>query len=128
MDRPITQMVNNANTYLKNNAAIGNPEIFVIALSDVADTGLKDGVPTVPANHFEAKRLETYADGSTNVDAFIDLIHSKIVIDPCKETAENRWVGTYGPDQFGPMIRAFIFPRSAWQPYATIPAPSSTRI
>jgi hypothetical protein len=116
-DRPITQMVNVANTYLKNNAAIGtkisNPEIFVIALSDVPNTGLRDGVASQPDFYFKATKLERYADGTTNVDGFVNQIHSKVVLEPCQAQADNQWVGSVPPSN-APEVSGLSYPQVGW--------------
>jgi Flp pilus assembly protein TadG len=113
-DRPITQMVNNANTYLKNNAAlgtkIGNPDIFVIALSDIPNTGLRDGVASQTDYYFQAKKLERYADGTTNVDNFVNQIHSKVVLEPCQAEADNKWAKYVSP-QNAPEGTRFTYPQ-----------------
>jgi len=94
-DRPITQMGNVSEEYLRPNA-----EVYVIALSDFATTGLKERVASFPEYFIPARSLEWFdtngdgKDDTTNVDQIIDFIQANIGQGDCVANAENRWVGT----------------------------------
>ncbi len=94
-DRPITQMGNVSEQFLRPNA-----EVYVIALSDFATTGLKERVASFPEYFIPARSLEwldTDNDGeddTTNVDQIIDFIQANVGQGDCVANAENRWVGT----------------------------------
>jgi hypothetical protein len=80
-DRPITQMIDTSRNDLRNEDT--KAEVFVIALSAIPSTGLRDGVASSSNYYFSAEALEVYQDGSTNVDAIIDTISAKVETGGC---------------------------------------------
>jgi hypothetical protein len=94
-DRPITQMGNVSEEYLRPNA-----EVYVIALSDFATTGLKERVASFPEYFIPARSLEWFdtdgdgEDDTTNVDQIVEFIQANVGQGECVANAENRWVGS----------------------------------
>lgn len=97
-DRPITQMVSTSTSYLRNQTV--NAQVFVIALSNIPSTGLKDGVASSSSYFFSAESLIKNADGTTNVDKVIDEIATKVVQGNCLPGADGANRGTIPSDQF----------------------------
>jgi hypothetical protein len=99
-DRPITQMGNVSEQFLRPNA-----EVYVIALSNFATTGLKERVASFSDYFVSVPSLEwkdTDNDGvddTTNVDQIVDYIQAKVGQGDCIANAENRWVGTMTSDE-----------------------------
>ncbi len=99
-DRPITQMGNVSEQFLKDNA-----EVYVIAMSNFATTGLKERVASFPEYFIPARSLEWYdtdgdgTDDTTNIDQIIDFIQANVGQGECIANAENRWVGTMSADE-----------------------------
>lgn len=95
-DRPITQMINVSQTYLTS-GMYGPTDVYVVAISHVATTGLSDGVPTNSTDYFfPAPSLETYADGTNNVDAIIDTIYSRTLPNAtiCQPMTAGDWASS----------------------------------
>lgn len=81
MDRPITQMIDTSSKELRNDNI--KAEVFVIALSSIPSTGLRDGVASSSNYYFSAEALTYNKDGSTNVDTIIDTISAKVESGGC---------------------------------------------
>jgi hypothetical protein len=81
LERPITQMINVSANNLRNTTI--NASVFVIALSSIPSTGLKDGVASSSSYFFSAENLTTDASGKTNVDGIIDTINAKVELGDC---------------------------------------------
>lgn len=75
-DRPITQMINVSQDYLKSQL-YGPTDVSVVALSNVPTTGLRDGVASSVNHFFFAPSLEIYPDGTNNIDAIIDALYAR---------------------------------------------------
>jgi len=109
-DRPITQMGNVSEEYLKDNA-----EVYVIALSDFATTGLKERVASFPEYFISAPSLEWYdtngdgEDDTTNIDQIVEYIQANVGQGDCIANAENRWVGEMSSDESD--ARIFTWPK-----------------
>jgi hypothetical protein len=97
-DRPITQMINASSTNLRNSTI--NASVFVIALSSIPSTGLKDGVASSSSYFFSAESLTTKADGTTNVDGIIDTINSKVELGDCIPGPSGSTASAVQTDQF----------------------------
>ncbi len=80
LDRPVTQAVKVSQDILQANGV----QVYVIALSDLPSTGLAGGVSSRPETYFPVPFLETYADGSTNVDRVVTTINERITNDRCQ--------------------------------------------
>jgi hypothetical protein len=82
-DRPITQMIKTSQTYLRNTTT--NAEVFVIALSNIDATGLRDGIPSTTSYYYPATELKILdtASGKTNVDEIIETISAKVTTGKC---------------------------------------------
>jgi Flp pilus assembly protein TadG len=97
-DRPITQMVNTSNSYLRNQSV--NAQVFVIALSNIPSNGLKDGVASSSSYFFSAESLIEYPNGTTNVDKIIDEINTKVEVLACQPGADGVDRGTIPSNEF----------------------------
>ncbi|MGC8950067.1 pilus assembly protein TadG-related protein [Chloroflexus sp.] len=98
MDRPITQMVNMANT-IKSNQSI-QTDIYVLALSSIPATGLRDGVATTPRHFYTAETLESGPDGLNNVDRIMLAINAEIERGPCMSGSDGEWRATIPGNHF----------------------------
>ncbi|MBX0327615.1 VWA domain-containing protein [Oscillochloris sp. ZM17-4] len=98
MDRPITQMITTSQDKLRNDTV--QAEVFVIALSSIPSTGLRDGVPSSTNYYFAAEGLETYADGTTNVDTIIDTINERVELGDCIAGPSGTSTGTIPSNEF----------------------------
>ncbi|MGQ9926289.1 MAG: VWA domain-containing protein [Chloroflexaceae bacterium] len=87
LDRPITQAVKVSREFLQANG-IG---VYVIALSNIPDTGLRDGIASFPSYFFSARYLQYNADGSTNVDAIMQAINTQVETGICEPRADGAW-------------------------------------
>ena len=85
LDRPITQAVN-----ISEQMKSRQQEIFVVALSNIPDTGLRDGIASFPSYFFSARELQRNADGSTNVDAIMEAINNIVESGVCERRADPR--------------------------------------
>ncbi|NJN15340.1 MAG: VWA domain-containing protein [Oscillochloris sp.] len=93
-DRPITQMVNVSTDLIKNNAALQvgdtKPTVYVLALSNIPEAGLKDGVATSSINFFPAEDLEVNkATGRNNVEDIMILINKQVESGACIAQTED---------------------------------------
>ncbi|RMD79351.1 MAG: VWA domain-containing protein, partial [Chloroflexi bacterium] len=98
MDRPITQMVNMANT-IKSNQSI-QTDIYVLALSSIPATGLRDGVASTPRHFYTAETLEPGPDGLNNVDRIMLAINAEIKRGSCMRGSDGEWRATIPGDHF----------------------------
>lgn len=85
MDRPITQMVRTSKERIQANSNVKG-EVYVLALSSIPETGLKDGVASTPSHFFAIPDLTRDAKGLTNVDKVILSINEKVEIGQCVPT------------------------------------------
>lgn len=108
-DRPISQMIDTSSRYLRNDTT--KAEVFVIALSSIASTGLSTGVPSSENYFFSAETLENYADGTTNVDAIIDKINAKVEANGCITGPSGTTTGTITQSEFGTNPSGFAYPQ-----------------
>ncbi|NTW98219.1 MAG: VWA domain-containing protein, partial [Oscillochloris sp.] len=110
-DRPITQMIKTSQQYLRN--ATVNAEVFVIALSNIPSTGLRDGVPSSTNYFFAAEGLEIIdpATGKTNVDAIIDTISDKVTIGDCIAGPSGTSTGEISSAEFVDGTNGFQYPQ-----------------
>ncbi|WP_322488205.1 VWA domain-containing protein [Chloroflexus sp.] len=97
-DRPITQMVKNANA-IKSNQSI-QTDIYVLALTAVPPTGLRDGVATTPRHFYIADTLERGSDGLNNVDRIMLAINADLERSPCMSGSDGEWRGTIPGNHF----------------------------
>jgi hypothetical protein len=86
-DRPISAMVNTSNEFLKPLA-----DVYVVALSSIPSTGLRDGVASFTSFYAEAPTLTRDADGRTNVDRIFENINTQIEYGDCVPQADNQWL------------------------------------
>ncbi len=96
LDRPITQAVKVSRQDLQANGI----EVYVVALSHIPDTGLRDGVASFPSYFFSAKDLQRNADGSTNVDAIMRAINTQVENGICEPRADAAWTNVIPPENF----------------------------
>lgn len=87
MDRPITQMVRVSKERIQANANVKG-EVYVLALSNIPDTGLKDGVASTPSHFYAIPDLQKDAKGLTNVDKVILSINEKVELGQCEPRLE----------------------------------------
>jgi hypothetical protein len=98
-DRPVTQMTTTSANNLRN--ATVNASVFVIALSSIPATGLKDGVASSTSYFFSAESLTTDTKtGKTNVDGIIDTINNKVTLGDCVPGPSGAVTGSVQTDQF----------------------------
>ncbi|NNJ10480.1 VWA domain-containing protein [Chloroflexales bacterium ZM16-3] len=113
MDRPITQMITTSQNYLRNTAV--GAEVFVIALSNIASTGLRDGVPSSTNYFFSAEKLEVSVDANgnktTNVDGIIDKINAKVELGSCVAGPSGSLSGAVTTAEFGSNPNGFVYPQ-----------------
>jgi len=105
-DRPVTSMVKIANDNIKGNAAVGS-EIYVVALSNIAATGLENGVASTD-RFFPARSLELNSNGETNVDRIIRLARGYSTDTSCIPT-QGEWQNTLSAGEFA-NIGGLVYP------------------
>ncbi len=98
MDRPITQMIQQAQA-IKSNQSI-QTDIYVLAISSIPPTGLRDGVATTPRHFYIAETLERGPDGLNNVDRIILAINDQVERAPCMNGSDGEWRGTIPGNHF----------------------------
>ncbi|MCS6881328.1 MAG: pilus assembly protein TadG-related protein [Oscillochloridaceae bacterium] len=103
LDRPITQAVN-VSEQMKSRQY----EVFVVALSNIPDTGLRDGIASFPSYFFSARELQRNADGSTNVDAIMEAINNIVESGVCERRADPR-TNNIPPAEFRP-VAGLVYP------------------
>ncbi len=101
MDRPITQMIQQAQA-IKSNQSI-QTDIYVLAISSIPPTGLRDGVATTPRHFYIAETLERGPDGLNNVDRIILAINDQVERAPCINGSDGEWRGTIPGNHFQSM-------------------------
>lgn len=92
-ERPITQMVLTSNQNLKPLS-----DVYVVALSAIPATGLRDGVASFPSFYAEARTLVTDSSGKTNVDKIFENIFTQIEYGQCSPQADNKWLMQITPE------------------------------
>lgn len=107
-DRPITQMVNTSRTNIQNDPQT-NAQVYVIALSDIPATGLKDGVASFPSYFYKVPFLQTFPDGKTNVDLIMQSIYEETSQGDCLPRADGNWRTTF-PAESGGGVAGLEFP------------------
>jgi hypothetical protein len=98
LDRPITQMINTSAENLRNTTI--NASVFVIALSSIPSTGLKDGVASSSNYFFSAESLTTDSNGKTNVDVIIETINAAVEQGDCIPGPSGSSTGTINSSEF----------------------------
>jgi hypothetical protein len=108
-DRPISQMINVSSNNLRNTTI--NASVFVIGLSSIPSTGLKDGVASSPGYFFSAESLTTdTVTGKTNVDSIIDVINTKVTAGVCVVGPNGASTDVILPDQFVNGVLGLTYP------------------
>ena len=100
LDRPITQAIKTSQDLLQANGYT----VFVVALSDVASTGLADGIPSIPEYYLSAKTVTTNPDGSTSLDDKFKLISSIVKDLACQNGRDTATTGTVLASQYVPVV------------------------
>lgn len=98
MDRPITQMVQRAQQ-IKSDQSI-QTDIYVLAISSIPPTGLRDGVATTPRHFYIADTLTRGSDGLNNVDRIMLAINAEVEGAPCINGSDGEWRGTIPGNHF----------------------------
>ncbi|MCS6881325.1 MAG: pilus assembly protein TadG-related protein [Oscillochloridaceae bacterium] len=96
LDRPITQAVRVSREDIQANGT----EVYVVALSHIPDTGLRDGVASFPSYFFSARDLQRNADGSTNVDAIMQAINIMVETGLCEPRSDAAWTNVIPASNF----------------------------
>lgn len=99
-DRPITQMVNTSRTNIQNDPQT-DAQVYVVALSNIPATGLKDGVASFPSYFYPVPSLQKFADGKTNVDLIIESIYGDASQPECIPRADGEWRNTFPAESGG---------------------------
>lgn len=105
LDRPITQAVNVSREQLQANGV----EVFSVALSNIPDTGLRDGIASFPSYYFSAADLERDANGRTNVDAIMQAINTQVENGICEPRADAAWTNVI-PETSFQSVGGLIYP------------------
>jgi hypothetical protein len=88
-DRPITAMIQVSQDFLQ-----GSHTVYVVALSDIPATGLRDGVASQTDYYKTAKNLsEEDSEGRNNVDLIFEQIKEDVEYGPCQPQKEAAFVG-----------------------------------
>ncbi len=98
MDRPITQMVQQANA-IKARQDV-QTDVYALAISAIPPTGLRDGVASTPRHFYIAETLERGPDGLNNVDRIMLAINNQIERGPCVNGSDGEWRGTIPGNHF----------------------------
>lgn len=96
MDRPVTQQIQISRQELQRRGV----EVYVVALSNIPETGLRDGVASFPSYFFSARDLQRNADGTTNVDAIMQAINTRVETGTCQPRNDGAWKSTIGQNEF----------------------------
>ena len=99
-DRPITQMITTSRTNIQNDPQT-NAQVYVIALSNIPATGLKDGVASFPSYFYSVPNLQKFPDGSTNVDLIMKSIVEDVKSGPCEEKTDKAWRSSFPVESAG---------------------------
>lgn len=96
-NRPISEMVEVSGTSIKYNEAV-KAEVYVLALSNIPETGLKDGVATAPSYFYDLKDL-VVTNGETNVDRAMRQINNQVKTGICEQRVDP-WRTTLPSNHF----------------------------
>ncbi len=96
LDRPISQAVQVSRNTLQANGV----EVYAVALSNIPETGLRDGIASFPSYFFSARELQRDANGRTNVDAIMLAINTQIESGLCEPRADAAWTNVIPPAHF----------------------------
>lgn len=105
LDRPITQAVQVSRQDLQANGV----EVFSVALSNVPDTGLRDGIASFPSYFFSAAELQRDGSGRTNVDAIMEAINTQVENGLCEPRADAAWTNVV-PEAHFQSVAGLIYP------------------
>lgn len=109
MDRPITQAGVVSRTDLQAKGVL----VYVVSLSNIPDTGLKDTIASFPAYYFPASKLQV-VDGKTNVDTIMEKINTDVESGACSRRSDvldgkPEWRADIPASHFQP-INGLVYP------------------
>ncbi len=96
LDRPITQAVQVSRNDLQANRI----EVYAVALSNIPDTGLRDGIASFPSYFFSARELQRDSSGRTNVDSIMLAINTQIETGLCEPRSDAAWTNVVPASNF----------------------------
>lgn len=105
LDRPITQAVNVSRQQLQANGI----EVFSVALSNIPDTGLRDGIASFPSYYFSAGDLQRDSNGRTNVDTIMQAINTQVENGICEPRVDAAWTNVI-PEANFQSVGGLIYP------------------